>query len=148
MRHRAEQRLRRAMRRARILAERAHQARETAAAEQAAEQLGALIEEPGVAAGDAWPTLVRMSGSELEIASDTFCAPPGAAAAVPSEARMAGSAAATTFCATASLTPIARARLLTTCGVRNWDTRLTRLIAIAAPLEPTRCDGLPFSRLS
>ena len=96
----------------------------------------------------AWPTLVRISGSELEIASDTFCAPPGAAAAVPSEARMAGSAAATTFCATASLTPIARARLLTTCGVRNWDTRLTRLIAIAAPLEPTRCDRLPFSRLS
>src|SRR6516165_6989167 len=37
----------------------------------------------------AWVILVRISGSELEIAADTFCAPPGGAAAVPSEARMA-----------------------------------------------------------
>src|ERR1700722_7963422 len=80
----------------------------------------------------ACPILVRISGSELEIASDTLWAPPGAAAAVPSAARIVGTAAATTFCATASLTPSARARLPTICGVRNWDTRLTRLIAIAA----------------
>jgi hypothetical protein len=30
------------------------------------------------------------------------------------------------------LTPSARAKLPTIWGVRNWDTRLTRLIAIAA----------------
>src|SRR6516225_227654 len=54
---------------------------------------------------------------------------------------MAGTAAATSFCATASLTPNARAREPINCGVRNWDTRPTRLIAIAAsPLEPTRND--------
>src|SRR5208282_5637335 len=85
-------------------------------------------------------SLVKRSGSELEIASDTFCAPPGAAAAVPSAARTAGSAAATSFWATASLTPTARARLLTICGVRNCCTRLTRLMAMATPLDPARND--------
>src|SRR5271155_3707607 len=85
-------------------------------------------------------SLVRRSGSELEIASETFCAPPGAAAAVPSAARIAGSAAATSFWATASLTPTARARLLTICGVRNCCTRLIRLIAITTPLDPARND--------
>src|SRR5271167_1357633 len=90
-------------------------------------------------------SLVKRSGSELEIASDTFWAPPGAAAAVPSAASTAGSAAATSFWATASLTPTARARLLTICGVRNCCTRLTRLIAIATPLDPARNDLSPLS---
>ena len=94
------------------------------------------------------PSLVKRSGSELEIASDTFCAPPGAAAAVPSAARIAGTAAATSFCATASLTPTARARVLTICGVRNCCTRLTRLMAIATPLDPARNDRRPSNRLS
>src|SRR5271166_1489341 len=93
-------------------------------------------------------SLVKRSGSELEIASETFCAPPGAAAAVPSAARIAGSAAATSFWAIASLTPTARARLPTNCGVRYCCTRLTRLIAIAAPLDPARNDRRPSNRLS
>src|SRR3984957_4509689 len=77
-------------------------------------------------------SFVKISGSDIETASDPFWAPPGAAAAVASEARIAGIAAAASFCATASLMPSARARPPTNCGVRNWDTRLTRLIAIAA----------------
>jgi len=92
----------------------------------------------------ACPILVRISGSELEIASDTFWAPPGAAAAVPSAARIVGTAAATTFCATASLTPSARARLPTICGVRNWDTRLTRLIAIEASPQTNKVRPAAF----
>ena len=35
-------------------------------------------------------SFVKISGSDIETASDTFWAPPGAAAAVPSEARIAG----------------------------------------------------------
>src|SRR5271166_4691675 len=81
-------------------------------------------------------SLVKRSGSELETASTTFWAPPGAAAVVASAPSIRGMAAAASFCATTSLIPTARARLPTTCGVRNWDTRLTRLIAIGLPLEP------------
>src|ERR1700733_6780696 len=63
-----------------------------------------------------------------------------------SEARIAGTAAATTFCATASFTPSARAKVLIICGVRNCDTRLTRLIAIAA--FPSNQQGTTGSLLS
>src|SRR5271166_2016359 len=83
-------------------------------------------------------SLVRTSGSELDTASETFWAPPGAAAAVPSAARIAGTAALTSFWAAASLTPATRAKLPIICGVRYCDTRLMRLIAMAAPLRPTK----------
>ena len=84
-------------------------------------------------------SLVRRSGSELDTASASFCAPPGAAAVVASEARITGTAAATSFCATASFTPIARASADTIWGVRNCEIRLTRLIAMGVS---------PFRRLS
>ena len=78
-------------------------------------------------------SFVRRSGSEFETASTTFWAPPGAAAVVASAPRIIGIAAATSFCATASLMPTARARPPTSCGVRNWDTKPTRSSAIGRP---------------
>src|SRR5271168_2237876 len=45
--------------------------------------------------------------------------------------------------------PSARARPPTNCGVRNWETRLTRLIAIAASPRTNKVhDRQPFNRLS
>src|SRR5271166_3961503 len=86
-------------------------------------------------------SLVRRSGSEFATASASFWAPPGADAIVTREARTVGIAEATSFCATASLTPTARARPPTSWGVRIRETRLTRSTAIGHPLQPRSATG-------
>ena len=73
MGHRAEQRLRRGLRSAGKLAQRARQAREAAAAEKAAQERGAFVQEPGVAAADrAARASSRYPDRTWRSASDTF----------------------------------------------------------------------------
>ena len=92
---RADRRLRRRLGRAGILAERPGEAGQARTAEQVAEQVRASGERRATSPPPSAPaSFVRRSGSELETASTTFWAPPGAATAVPSAPRTTGMAAA------------------------------------------------------
>ena len=137
------------LRGARELAERAGKAREAAAAEQPAEERAALVQEPGVAACDRAGQLRQNVRIRVGDRVGDFLSASGRRGGGGERSEDCRDAAAASFCATASLIPSDRARLPINCGVRNWDTRLTRLIAITiSPRTDKVNDRQPFTRLS